>query len=49
MQKLTVDAGVAAITTTSAVNNPEEEKKGDAAASAPIYRSMGMVANKNTV
>ena len=49
MQKLTVDGDATATATADAANNPEEEQKGDAAASGSIYRSMGMVANKNTV
>ena len=44
MAKLTVDG-----TAATDANNPEEEKKDEAAESGSIYRSMPMVANKNTV
>ena len=53
MQNLTVNSAAAEETKVdaSAAANPEEEAKGgDAnATTGSVYRSMGMVANKNTV
>lgn len=52
MQNLTVNAAneeTKVDATTAQNNNPEEEAKGAANATGSVYRSMGMVANKNTV